>query len=194
MAYLPNPTTGLAVAAQVEAGVDKQQLSLSGTNIYQIVPALRDGSTAAKPGAAFVLTSVANAAAGVSVYTGTVTGGAANALVGTEQVVTGFVTPANNGVFVVTASTATTLTLANAGGVAETHAGTSTEEGASAFTYVSRNPAYVTVSSTGLVTGVKVGHSVVEVSYPTYDNSHGLTPRGLPLEKIYDEISFHVKL
>lgn len=72
-----------------------------------------------------VLTSVANASAGTTVYTGTITGGAANALVGQIFMITGFTTnQINNGAFVVTASTATTLTVNNAGGIAETHAAT----------------------------------------------------------------------
>lgn len=60
---------------------------------------------------------------GGSVYTGTITGGAANALVGNVFTVTGFVNAGNNGVFTCTASTATTLTLSNGVSVAETHAG-----------------------------------------------------------------------
>jgi uncharacterized repeat protein (TIGR01451 family) len=72
----------------------------------------------------FNLTSVANAAGGTTVYTGTITGGAGNALAGYTFVVAGFANSANNGRFVSTASTATTLTLNNAAGVAQ--AGTAT--------------------------------------------------------------------
>lgn len=77
------------------------------------------------PGA-LTLTAAAGASGGTTVYTGTITGGAANALVGTNFTVAGFVTAANNGTWIAVASTATTLTLANAAGVAETHAGTAT--------------------------------------------------------------------
>jgi hypothetical protein len=77
------------------------------------------------PGA-LTLTAAAAASGGTTVYTGTITGGAANALVGTNFTVAGFVTAANNGTFIAVASTATTLTLANTAGVAETHAGTAT--------------------------------------------------------------------
>jgi hypothetical protein len=62
---------------------------------------------------------------GGAVYTGTITGGANNAYAGFTFTVIGFVAElgANNGVFVCTASTATTLTLSNGTAVAETHAG-----------------------------------------------------------------------
>lgn len=61
---------------------------------------------------------------GGAVYTGTITGGANNALVGNTFTVAGFVNAVNNGVFVCTGSTATTLTLLNGNAIAETHAGT----------------------------------------------------------------------
>jgi hypothetical protein len=72
----------------------------------------------------FSLTSVANASGGNTVYTGTITGGASNAYATRYFVVSGFTNGANNGTFNCTASTATTITLANAAGVAETHAAT----------------------------------------------------------------------
>lgn len=80
------------------------------------------------------LSSVANAAGGNTVYTGSsiaLTGfsGASGGLVGFRFVVTGFSNPANNGTFICTASTATTLTLNNALGVAQTHAGAAEDVG-----------------------------------------------------------------
>lgn len=66
------------------------------------------------------VTSVANAAAGNTAYTGTFTNGAGNTYVGTSFYILGFVNPANNGLYTCTASTATVLTLNNAAGVAET--------------------------------------------------------------------------
>lgn len=95
-------------------------------------PVVSDGTTAlsftltaaAAPAAALVLTSVDTASGGNSVYHGTITGGAANALAGQTFLVAGFTTSANNGTFLCTASSATLLTLANAAGAAETHAGT----------------------------------------------------------------------
>jgi hypothetical protein len=69
---------------------------------------------------------VANASAGTTVYTGTITNGAliTNMWQGYYFIVTGFTNSANNGTFLCSASTATTLTLVNATGVAETHAAT----------------------------------------------------------------------
>jgi len=79
--------------------------------------------------AALTGSAVAAASGGVAVYTGTYTGGAANAFLGQQAVITGASNAANNGTFLITASTATTLTLANAAAVAETHAHTATLQG-----------------------------------------------------------------
>jgi len=186
---LPTPTTGLGVSTSVGTPATNVSLSLSGVNIYQIAPTLTDVSGTAKNGVVLTLSAAATASGGVTAYTGTITGGAANAFVGAEFIVAGFVTAANNGTFVCTASTATTLTLANTGGVAETHAGTATQEGSVAFAYVSRNTLVATVSATGVITGVTKGGVVVEVSYPAFDNSVGKTVDGSYALKIYKEIS-----
>ena len=77
-----------------------------------------------------VLTSVDNASAGVAVYHGTITGGGSNAFEGLTFLVAGFSNSYNNGTFVCTASTATTLTLANTQALSETHAGTAISSGA----------------------------------------------------------------
>jgi hypothetical protein len=71
-------------------------------------------------------TPVANLAVGaVVLYTGTITGGAANALVGNTYTIAGFDTTDNNGTYVTVASTATTLTLQNTvnSQTLDTHAG-----------------------------------------------------------------------
>jgi hypothetical protein len=86
--------------------------------------------TSATPGT-LTLSSVANASGGTTVYTGTITGGTSNAFIGITFVIAGFTTGANNGTFVCTASSATTLTLNNASGVAETHAATAAGGGLS---------------------------------------------------------------
>lgn len=79
------------------------------------------------PNIGWTFTSVANAAAGSTVYTGTPTGGSGFASsVGQSFLVAGFTNSANNGTFPCTAATATTVTLTNASGVAETHAATGT--------------------------------------------------------------------
>ena len=73
------------------------------------------------------ISAVASSSGGVAVYTGTFPSGAANAFRGQGFTVAGFVaTPANNGTFIVTASTTTTLTLNNTLAVAEAHAATAT--------------------------------------------------------------------
>ena len=65
---------------------------------------------------------------GGAVYTGTITNGANNGLVGNQFTVAGFVNSVNNSpagtTFTCTASTATTLTLSNGVAISETHAGT----------------------------------------------------------------------
>lgn len=80
----------------------------------------------AVPAAALTLSAAANASGGTTAYTGTITGGGSNAFAGITFVVAGFDLTANNGTFICTASTTTTLTLANAAGVSDTHAGTAT--------------------------------------------------------------------
>lgn len=85
-------------------------------NQWQYTP---DSSTSA-----IVFTAAANASAGSTVYTGTVPGGVSGGQVGKMIAIAGFVTTANNGNFMCTASDATHVTVDNAAGVAETHAAT----------------------------------------------------------------------
>lgn len=80
--------------------------------------------------ALFTLTAAANASGGNTVYTGTITGGASNNYAGYTFLVAGFDTFANNGTYFCVASSATTLTLANVNGVADTHAATAISAGA----------------------------------------------------------------
>jgi hypothetical protein len=152
--------------------------------------------------------------AGTGVYTGTITGGGSNAFAGETFVVTGFTNAQNNGTFIATASTTTTLTLENPNSTAETHAATATaQESGNSLKYVAygfktltgntyqpsgTTTAVVTVSATGLITAVAEGGSVVEVSYPTFNNSvgnivsSGNPMNGLPINKIYGENSVTV--
>ena len=69
--------------------------------------------------AILALTSVAT---GTGVYTGKIVTGASNALVGQYFTIAGFANVSNNGYFVCTGSSLTTLTLANAGTISETPA------------------------------------------------------------------------
>lgn len=82
------------------------------------------------PTALFTVTSVDNAIGATSVYHGSFPGGDANSYVGMSFLIAGFAGGANDGVFVATASTATTLTLDNPVGVAETIAATAISAGA----------------------------------------------------------------
>jgi hypothetical protein len=76
------------------------------------------------------ITSVDNASGSTTVYNGTFPNGGSNAYVGLTVQIAGFVTnPGNNGTFVVTASTTTTLTVASSQGIAETHAATAISAG-----------------------------------------------------------------
>lgn len=78
------------------------------------------------PGVQFVVTQ-ATASTGSYTLTGTFTGGGTNNFDGQKFVVTGFVNSNNNGTFLCTGSTTTTLTLANAsGGTNESHSATAT--------------------------------------------------------------------
>jgi hypothetical protein len=64
--------------------------------------------------------------------------------------------------------------------------------------YVSYSAGVATVSSSGLISAVAEGGSVVEVSYPTFGNTEGTiySPsnpmNGLPKEKIYAEVNVTV--
>jgi hypothetical protein len=302
----PAQTTGLGVAAKIavagnlsgntKPGYNNLVLSVSGVNApstFQLNPQLEDvAGNEVVAGTPLVLTAVANssvaalvltAAAINGVYTGTITGGGSNALAGTTFIVAGFTDAANNGEFIATASTTTTLTLANANSVVETHAATATyEEGTAVytgtitgggsnalagktfvvagFTGANNNGTFIatasgtttltlenaaatsethaatataqettnsltfveygfktitpsqatgpngtptqhsiaTVSATGLVTAVAQGGTVVEVSYPTFNNSvgdvvsSGNIMNGLPINKVYAELNVTV--
>lgn len=193
-----SPTTALGTAAKIVVDESTVALSLSGTDTHQITATVEDVAGEANPLAALVLSAAAVASGGTTVYTGTITGGASNAFANFTFVVAGFDLAANNGTFVCTASSATTLTLANGAGVADTHAGTATMLGAAAITYVSFDAGVATVSSSGLITGVSKGGAVIEVSYPTFSNSAGDIAstgnimNGLPVSKISKEINVSV--
>jgi hypothetical protein len=103
--------------------------------------------------ASLVLTSVVGA---TGVYHGTITGGAANAFVGKTAVIAGFVTGGNNGSFVVTASDATTITVAPTTQADETHAGTAGIVGVTLVTYngtITGGGASALAGSTAVITG-----------------------------------------
>jgi hypothetical protein len=67
----------------------------------------------------FSLSSVAAASGGHTVYTGTIVGGASNFFAGTTFIISGFTNTVNNGTYLCSASSTTTLTLVNTAGVVE---------------------------------------------------------------------------
>jgi hypothetical protein len=113
---------GNAVAFQMSANLyfEPQSGTLSGTQEWQIVPK--------QPGTTYVLTQVTVAGTSTT-YTGTITGGAANAYAGQTFLISGFVNAGNNVYVTVTASTATTLVVTTTTQVNETHAGAATGGG-----------------------------------------------------------------
>lgn len=198
-------TTGIGTPVQIAVDSVNVTLSLSGTTTHQITATVQD--VLGNPVGQLTLTAVANASGGSSVYTGTVTGGASNALAGFTFVIAGFVANAvNNGTFACTASSATTLTLSNPAGVAETHAATATPQGfvtATTFVYdnsgeqnlVSGTPTQVaTVSGSGLITAGAKGQTTIEVAYPFANATGTVSAIGSnwPINKIFKLITVQV--
>ncbi len=104
--------------------------------------------TSATPGT-LTLSSVATSSGGNATYTGTITGGANGAYNGITFTVSGFTNGVNNGTFVCVGSSTTTLTLANASAVAESHAATASGTGLNDTNYtfeVVSNRSYTTGS------------------------------------------------
>lgn len=138
-----------------------------------------------------------------AVYTGTFAGGAANALAGQSFVVSGFTNATNNGSFFATGSSATTVTVLNPNAISETHAGTAVAQDANLVKYIAYTGAQsptapcVSVSATGLVTALALGHAVVEISYPSFNSTQFISAgsnimNGLPSNKAYGEINVKV--
>src|SRR5260370_31927601 len=94
--------------------------TVQGTAIYDITPTDSRAVPALTP--SFAITSCAAAVGGQTTYTGTFT--PASLPVNSTAEVAGFVNAPNNGSFQVVSVNATTLVLANAAGVLETHAAT----------------------------------------------------------------------
>lgn len=128
-AFQHPPTLGNTLAVFVYSDSTDNTVTISDTyfNTYARRIFAIDGTdaifaytAAANRSGTFTLTSVATAAGGHTVYTGT---GLFSGMSGTATI-TGFTNLANNGIFSISSSSPTTLTLVNASGVAETHAGT----------------------------------------------------------------------
>lgn len=210
MATYPGNTTGVGVAAKIlvagtensgatTPGYNDIVLSLSGANglptSFQLNPQLVDADgSPVEPGTVFTLSAVAASSGGTAVYTGTITGGGSPAFVGDTFVVAGFAAANNNGTFLCTASTTTTLTLENADATAVTAAGTATEQettnsltyrtdGSASYTQGTYNPGssptrgtVVSVSASGdITTNGVTGTSVVGVDYPIFNSGNVAT-------------------
>jgi hypothetical protein len=118
-----------------------------------------------------------------TVYTGTIIGGAGNALVGQQFVVAGFIAHPvqNNGTFYCVESTATTLTLSNPAGLAETHAATATQAAAKALLVPTQS------TTNGITVAVDPLIPEVEFSGPpsgVFGNSQFAVPAFLQLNGI----------
>ena len=109
--------TGLNIGSNTELRCSNQNCGF-----YLANSANRSLLRNANPTPRWSLTSVATASGGNTVYTGTTTDGSTLSLSGQSFAISGFVNGANNGTFSFVSATETTLTLANAGGTAETHA------------------------------------------------------------------------
>ena len=124
-------------------------------------------------GTALTLSAVAGSVNGTAVYTGTVTGGAANAFLGTTFTVAGFVNAGNNGTFIATGSTATTLTLQNIEALAETHAGTATETligntvAVAGFVNATNNGSFIVLANSATTVTVENDFTVAETHAAT---------------------------
>lgn len=97
---------------------------VTGTNAAPVYTSIATSGTITIT--ALALTSVAASSGGTAVYTGTITSGGSNAFAGRFFRVLGFTNAVNNGTFVATASSTTTLTLVNTAAVAETASATAT--------------------------------------------------------------------
>lgn len=92
-------------------------------NVHHMVPNFKGTLISTNTLGPFVFTAAGASNGTVTIYTGTVAGGGSNAYAGLTFVVTGFADSTDNGTFLCTASTITTLTLANEVANGETHAG-----------------------------------------------------------------------
>jgi uncharacterized repeat protein (TIGR01451 family) len=127
----PNASQDVASAASSRTGAPSVPVSESFTETLNLTSVVPHGvalnlTSVAPATVTLTLTAAANATGGHTVYTGTITGGNANAYVGDTVVVAGFTNGRDNGTFTCTASSNTTITLSNGNGVLQTHAATAT--------------------------------------------------------------------
>lgn len=188
---MPTPSYTLPSTQAVSLQVPTSQSvpAVGGSVVWSMTPTLgtltpsNDGQSALfQPGSAtlpltkairnatanLVITSVAASVGANAAYTGTITGGAANALVGSVFAVTGCDQSVNNGTFICTASTALVLTLSNKNAVIETSAGT--PHAASAAT----NTSYIGTITGGASNGIN-GDVIVITGFVNAGNNASVT-------------------
>ena len=182
IAVAGNQYVGIPSGKQTVPGYNDVVLSISGNNgptTFQLDPSVVDASgapvalgtkytlasVAASTGGAgiLVVSAIAASTGGTAVLTVT-SGGTANQWLGHSFVVAGFVNGVNNGTFVATASSSTTLTLDNPDAVAETHAATATYQVGTAV---------YTGTFTGEATGSLVGKTFTVAGFVTNPTNNG---------------------
>lgn len=130
-------------------------------------------NTASLGGTALTLTAASAASGGSTTYTGTITGGASNAFANQWVQIQGFTNATNNGMFLATASTTTTITLSNAGGIAETHSGSATS---TYFVTVT----FSTSPGSNIVPGMRMEACSSGLTHANYGSSCGSTAAANP--------------
>lgn len=122
----------------------------------------------------FTITSVANHSGSTTTYTGTFVATSAQAH-GQFYTIAGFTNPANNGTFYCTAVSATTMTVINNAGVAETHAATATQSGtAGGDTFFVLEVVNNTTLNSGFGRNNTQGTTLVTSISPTQNSWHRL--------------------
>lgn len=119
-----NITNWTFVGCRITGTASAFNLTMPGT-VLRLSDCWIEGTPAFTLGASAspVLTAAANASGGTTTYTGTFP---ANIQLNNYVTIAGFLTAANNGVFLAVSGNSTTLVVNNPNGVAETHAGTAT--------------------------------------------------------------------
>jgi hypothetical protein len=131
-------------------------------------------NTAAIGGGNLTLSAAANASGGTTVYTGTITSGTSNAFAGANISISGFTNAVNNGIFPVTASSTSSITVSNPSGVAETHAGTL----AVSYIFTVTGTGF-TAANKGMYYGVCTSNSPATVSGTSCGATLGSNAQGL---------------
>jgi sugar lactone lactonase YvrE len=146
------------------------------------IPLTANGNNTASLSAVAAASSTAGTAAcggtgsvACTTYTGNVPGGVNNGYLGLTLTVSGFTNAANNGIFVCIGSTATTVTLANTAGVAETDPGTLAGPLPNA-PVVTTLPALVAGATTYTLTSAALGQHYYSLAYSGDANFQPILP------------------